>query len=94
MLGRVDTVVVSESLGLRKPHPLMVRDARSASLDVAAATRRCMVGDTFAEDVEAAHAAGVDAAWIDRAARRRTARRACRRASCCAVASRAGAALA
>ncbi len=68
VLGRVDAVVVSESLGLRKPHPLMVRDgaplARRCAADAA-----LMVGDTFAEDVEAAHAAGVDAAWIDRAAR-------------------------
>lgn len=67
VLGRVDTVVVSESLGLRKPHPLMVESALR-SLDVAR-DAALMVGDTFAEDVEAAHAAGVDAAWLDRAAR-------------------------
>jgi len=64
VLGRVDTVVVSESLGLRKPHPLIVQTALRA-LDVEAAAA-LLVGDTFAEDVEAAHAAGVDAAWIDR----------------------------
>jgi FMN phosphatase YigB (HAD superfamily) len=28
-----------------------------------------LVGDTFGEDVAAAHAAGVDAAWLDREAR-------------------------
>jgi FMN phosphatase YigB (HAD superfamily) len=67
VLARVDTVVVSESLGLRKPHPLMVESALR-SLDVAR-DAALMVGDTFAEDVEAAHAAGVDAAWLDRAAR-------------------------
>jgi len=64
VLVRVDTVVVSESLGLRKPHPLIVQTALRA-LDVEAAAA-LLVGDTFAEDVEAAHAAGVDAAWIDR----------------------------
>lgn len=67
VLGRVDTVVVSESLGLRKPHPLMVESALR-SLDVAQ-DAALMVGDTFAEDIEAAHAAGIDAAWLDRAAR-------------------------
>jgi FMN phosphatase YigB (HAD superfamily) len=66
VLGRVDTVVVSESLGLRKPHPLMVESALR-SLDVAP-DAALMVGDTFAEDVEAAHAAGVDAAWLAREA--------------------------
>ena len=35
-------------------------------MDAAAAL---LVGDTFAEDVEAAHAAGVDAAWLAREAR-------------------------
>jgi FMN phosphatase YigB (HAD superfamily) len=53
-----------ESLGYRKPHPLMVESALR-SLDVAQ-DAALMVGDTFAEDVEAAHAAGVDAAWLDR----------------------------
>jgi HAD superfamily hydrolase (TIGR01509 family) len=67
VLARVDAVVVSESLGLRKPHPLMVNTAlRMLDVPVAAAL---LVGDTFAEDVEAAHAAGIDAAWIDRGAR-------------------------
>ena len=57
ILTRVDAVVVSERVGLRKPHPLMVETAlRMLEL----------VGDTFAEDVAAAHAAGIDAAWIDR----------------------------
>jgi FMN phosphatase YigB (HAD superfamily) len=64
VLGKVDAVLVSESLGLRKPRPLMVESALR-SLDVAK-NAALMVGDTFAEDVEAAHAAGVDAAWLDR----------------------------
>jgi putative hydrolase of the HAD superfamily len=67
VLGKVDAVVVSESLGLRKPHPLMVQTALRM-LDVPA-DAALLVGDTFAEDVEAAHAAGVDAAWLDREAR-------------------------
>ena len=65
ILARVDAVVVSESLGVRKPHPLMVETAlRLLDLPPDAAL---MVGDTFGEDVGAAHAAGVDAAWIDHA---------------------------
>jgi FMN phosphatase YigB (HAD superfamily) len=64
ILGRVDAVVVSESLGLRKPHPLMVETALRL-LDVPPALA-LLVGDTFREDVAAAQAAGVDAAWIDR----------------------------
>lgn len=63
ILAAVDAVVVSESLGLRKPHPLMVQTALHL-LDVPGDTA-LLVGDTFAEDVEAAHAAGVAAAWID-----------------------------
>jgi FMN phosphatase YigB (HAD superfamily) len=64
ILDRIDAVVVSESLGLRKPHPLMVETAlRLLNAPPASAL---LVGDTFSEDVAAAHAAGVDAAWIDR----------------------------
>ncbi len=65
ILASVDAVVVSESLGVRKPHPLMVETALHL-LGVPADTA-LLVGDTFAEDVEAAHAARVAAAWIDRA---------------------------
>jgi putative hydrolase of the HAD superfamily len=63
ILPQVDTVVVSEALGLRKPHPALVR----VGLDAigVAAHEALFVGDTFAEDVAGAHAAGVDAAWID-----------------------------
>jgi FMN phosphatase YigB (HAD superfamily) len=63
ILPQVDTVVVSEALGLRKPHPALVR----VGLDAigVGAHEALFVGDTFAEDVAAAHAAGVDAAWID-----------------------------
>lgn len=64
ILGRVDAVVVSESLGLRKPHPLLVQTALRM-LDTARETA-VLVGDTLSEDVAAAHAAGIDAAWIDR----------------------------
>jgi len=64
ILARVDAVVVSERVGLRKPHPLMVETALRM-LEVPASSS-VLVGDTFAEDVAAAHAAGIDAAWIDR----------------------------
>jgi FMN phosphatase YigB (HAD superfamily) len=51
------------------PHgipPLMVNTAlRMLDVQLAAAL---LVGDTFAEDVGAAHAAGIDATWIDRGA--------------------------
>ena len=63
ILAQVDTVVVSEAVGLRKPHPALVR----VGLDALglAPHEALFVGDTFAEDVAAAHAAGVDVAWID-----------------------------
>lgn len=64
ILGRVDAVVVSESVGLRKPHPLLVETALHAL--GAGAEEALLVGDTYAEDIAGAHAAGVDAAWIDR----------------------------
>ena len=64
ILARVDAVLVSEGFGLRKPHPLMI-DTALRMLDVPGAAG-VLVGDTFAEDVLAAHAAGIDAAWIDR----------------------------
>jgi len=56
-------VVISEGMGLRKPHPALVRAGlRGLGLD---AGEVLFVGDTYAEDVVAACAAGVDAAWID-----------------------------
>jgi HAD superfamily hydrolase (TIGR01509 family) len=64
ILTRLDAVVVSERVGLRKPHPRMVETALRM-LEVPASSG-VLVGDTFAEDVAAAHAAGIDAAWIDR----------------------------
>lgn len=60
-----DSVVVSEHVGLRKPHPALLRLAlEETGVDAGAAL---FVGDTLDEDVEAAAAAGVDAAWIDHA---------------------------
>lgn len=65
ILRRVQTVVVSEAVGLRKPHPSLVRLAlRDLGVEASAAL---MVGDNVVEDVGAAHAAGIDAAWIDTA---------------------------
>ena len=65
VLPFLDTVVVSEALGLRKPHPALVRTGlRGLGLpphDV------LFVGDTFADDVAGAAAAGTDVAWIDAA---------------------------
>lgn len=67
ILAALDTVVVSEALGLRKPHPAVVRTGvRGLGL---APDEVLFVGDTFAEDVAGAHAAGVAAAWLDPDAR-------------------------
>jgi len=63
ILSRVHTVVVSEAVGLRKPHPSLIRIALR-DLDVAP-DRALMVGDNFTEDIGAATAAGVHAAWLD-----------------------------
>jgi FMN phosphatase YigB (HAD superfamily) len=63
ILGRVRTVVVSEAVGLRKPHPALVRIAlRELGCTPASPV---MVGDHPREDVGAAAAAGIDAIWID-----------------------------
>jgi len=61
--ARVDVVVVSEALGLRKPHPAVVRvGVRRLGLSPGEVL---FVGDTFADDVGGARAAGVEVAWID-----------------------------
>src|SRR5262245_49579618 len=65
LLAQLDTVVVSEAVGLRKPHPAALR---AGLRGLGLAPRDVLfVGDTFGEDVAAAHAAGVDVAWIDAA---------------------------
>jgi len=61
ILRRVRSVVVSEAVGLRKPHPALVRVALR-ELGVASAV---MIGDHAVEDVGVAAAAGIDAIWID-----------------------------
>jgi HAD superfamily hydrolase (TIGR01509 family) len=64
ILSHLATVVVSEAVGVRKPHPAIVREAlRCVGVP---ASDALFVGDTLDEDVAAAQAAGVDAAWIDR----------------------------
>ncbi len=63
ILARASSVVVSEAIGLRKPHPALVR---TALRDLAVAPADAvMIGDHAREDVGAAAAAGVDAIWID-----------------------------
>jgi HAD superfamily hydrolase (TIGR01509 family) len=63
ILDAVETVVISEAVGLRKPHPALVREGlRGLGL---APHEVLFVGDTFHEDIAAARAAGVDAVWID-----------------------------
>jgi len=65
LAGCFDVVVVSEALGLRKPHPALLR-AGLRGLDLPA-DAVLFVGDTFREDVVGAQAAGIDVAWIDAA---------------------------
>jgi len=63
ILDAVDTVVISEAFGLRKPHPALLRvPLRELGLTAGEAL---LVGDTVSEDVAAAHAVGMDAVWID-----------------------------
>jgi FMN phosphatase YigB (HAD superfamily) len=63
ILDAVETVVISEAVGLRKPHPALVREGlRGLGL---APHEVLFVGDTLGEDIAAANAAGVDAVWID-----------------------------
>ncbi len=63
LLPSLDAIIVSEGLGLRKPHPALVR---AALREIGRAPAEVLfVGDTFHEDVAAAQAAGVDCAWID-----------------------------
>jgi FMN phosphatase YigB (HAD superfamily) len=63
ILDAVETVVISEAVGMRKPHPALVREGLRG-LDLAP-HEVLFVGDTLNEDIAAARAAGVDAVWID-----------------------------
>jgi putative hydrolase of the HAD superfamily len=63
ILPALATVVVSEAIGVRKPHPAMLATAL-ATLGLAA-HEVLFVGDSFTADVGVAHALGADAAWID-----------------------------
>jgi HAD superfamily hydrolase (TIGR01549 family) len=64
----VDALVVSEEVGVAKPDPEIFR--------VALARLRCeasevvMIGDSWANDIEGAHAAGIRAIWLNRTGRR------------------------
>ncbi len=63
ILAHARTVVVSEAVGLRKPHPALVRMALR-DLDVSP-SHTVLIGDHPHEDVGAAVAAGIDSIWID-----------------------------
>ena len=64
LTGFLDAVVVSEALGVRKPHPAVLRTGlRALDLPNDAVL---FVGDTWREDVLGARAASIDRAWIDR----------------------------
>src|SRR5262249_20880455 len=65
LLPFLETVVISDALGLRKPHPAPAR-AALPGLGLPP-TEALSVGNSWPEDVGAARAAGVDAAWIDAA---------------------------
>ncbi|MDX2165875.1 MAG: HAD family hydrolase [Deltaproteobacteria bacterium] len=57
-----ETTLISHAFGRRKPHPAIFA-AALAALDVPAEAA-LYVGDTHADDVVGAHAAGMDVAWI------------------------------
>lgn len=61
-----DTIVVSASVGLRKPHPAIFR----AALDHWQATpdRAVMIGDLLGADILGAHQLGMAGVWITRRA--------------------------
>lgn len=63
LLAAVSSIVVSEAVGWRKPHPLPIEMALAELATDPA--RALFVGDTFDEDVVGAQAAGVRAVWID-----------------------------
>lgn len=64
ILDGLHAIVVSEAVGVRKPHELIMRQALGR-LELPAGDV-VFVGDTFAEDVLGAQHAGIDVAWIDR----------------------------
>jgi HAD superfamily hydrolase (TIGR01509 family) len=62
LLPLLETVVVSEEEGLRKPAPAIF-ERTCARLGVE--PRRCLyIGDSFVEDIEGATAAGLSAIWL------------------------------
>jgi len=65
LLDLVDGAIVTEELGLHKPHPEPFR--RAAALVGAAPTEATMVGDTFSTDIVGALSAGFcRAVWVTR----------------------------
>jgi HAD superfamily hydrolase (TIGR01509 family) len=62
--GFVDALIVSETVGVMKPDPLIFRVA----LEQLAVTHdeTVMVGDSWAADVEGARAAGIPVVWFNR----------------------------
>ncbi|MFC5144633.1 HAD family hydrolase [Streptomyces aureoversilis] len=61
----VDTVVISESIGVRKPDPRIFHHALAA-LGAEPSPRAVMVGDSLTADVGGAQAAGLSAVWISK----------------------------
>lgn len=59
----MDTVVISESVGVRKPDPRIFHHAL-ATLRAKPSRRVVMVGDSLTADVDGAVAAGLAAVWI------------------------------
>lgn len=59
-----EVTLISDDFGLRKPHPAIFREALRR-LD-AAPEEALYVGDTPADDIVGARAAGLDVAWVNR----------------------------
>jgi HAD superfamily hydrolase (TIGR01549 family) len=57
------SILISDGFGRRKPHPAIFAEALS-QLGVNAADA-VFVGDSLADDVGGAHAAGIDAVWLN-----------------------------
>ena len=66
LAGLLDAVLTSAAVGARKPSPIIFQ--RALELAGCSADRALHVGDSFAEDVIGARAAGIEAVLLDRGA--------------------------
>lgn len=60
----LDAVIISEEIGVSKPHPAMVEAALKA-LGCRDKTQAVFLGDSLTADIAAAQAAGIDSIWLN-----------------------------